>query len=254
MGVRLFNRTTRSVALSAEGEQFVAEVAPALAAIRAAMERIDEHRAEPAGVLRLNLTLGAARMILAPLVFEYLRRYPQVAVDMVTEAAMVDIVGHGFDAGVRLEEFVPPDMIAVPITGPIRSIVVGSPAYFAGRKRPKTPAELVDHLCIRRRLGSGTIYRWEFEKRGEVVAVDVTGPLTLDEEELMLQAALAGEGLAYLSDMTTAASIEAGLLLPALEDWSPEYPGLCLYYPSRRNIPARLRAFIDLIRRKARRE
>ena len=133
LGVRLFNRTTRSVALSAEGEQFVTEVAPALAAIRNAMERIDEHRAEPAGVLRLNLTLGAARIILAPLLFEYRLLLLQV-VDMVTEAAMVDIVGQGFDAGVRLEEFVPPDMIAVPITGPIRSIVVGSPAYLGGRR------------------------------------------------------------------------------------------------------------------------
>jgi DNA-binding transcriptional LysR family regulator len=252
LGVRLFNRTTRSVALSPEGEQFVTEVAPALAAIRTAMERIDEHRAEPVGVLRLNLTLGAARMILAPLVFEYMRRYPQVAVDMVTEAAMVDIVGQGFDAGVRLQEFVPPDMIAVPITGAIRSIVVGSPAYFAGVKRPKTPVELTEHRCIRRRTGSGTIYRWEFEKRGEAIAVDVPGRLTLDEEELMLRAALAGEGLAYLSNIASADSIEAGLLLPVLEDWSPAYPGLCLYYPSRRNIPARLRAFIDLVRQQAR--
>src|SRR6201997_910177 len=208
LGVRLFNRTTRSVALSAEGEQFVTEVAPALAAIRTAMERIDEHRAEPAGILRLNLTLGAARIILAPLVFEYMRRYPQAAVDMVTEAAMVDIVGQGFDAGVRLEEFVPPDMIAVPITPPIRSIVVGSPAYFTGRKLPRTPADLAEHRCIRWRTGSGTIYRWEFEKRGEAVAVDVPGQLTLDDGELMLQAALAGEGLAHLSDIATADSIK----------------------------------------------
>jgi DNA-binding transcriptional LysR family regulator len=252
LGVRLFNRTTRSVALSAEGEQFVTEVAPALAAIRSAMERIDEHRAEPAGVLRLNLTLGAARMILAPLVFEYMRRYPQVAVDMVTKVAMMDIVGQGFDAGVRLQEFVPPDMIAVPITRPIRSIVVGSPAYFEGRKQPKTPADLAKHRCIRRRTGSGTIYRWEFEKRGETVAIDVPGPLTLNEEELMLQAALAGQGLAYLSNIATAEAIDSGRLLPVLEDWSPEFPGLCLYYPSRRNIPARLRAFIDLVRQQAR--
>ena len=251
LGVRLFNRTTRSVALSAEGEQFVSEIAPALSAIRAAMERIDDRRAEPAGTLRLNLTLGAARMILAPLVFEYMRRYPLVAVDMVTEAAMVDIVGQGFDAGVRLAEFVPPDMIAVPLTPPIRSIVVGSPAYFVARKQPKTPAELVKHRCIRRRTGSGTIYRWEFEKRGEAIAVDVPGQLTLDEEELMLQAALAGKGLAYLSDVATADHIQAGRLLAVLEDWSPAYPGLCLYYPSRHNIPARLRAFIELVRQQA---
>src|ERR1700761_1586625 len=173
LGGRLFNRTTGSGALSGEGEQCVTEIAPALTAIRTAMERIDEHRAEPAGVLRLNLTLGAAQMILAPLVFEYTRRYPQVAVDMVTEAAMVDIVGQGFDAGIRLEEFVPPDMIAVPITPPIRSIVVGSPAYFEARKPPRTPADLANHRCIRRRTGSGTIYRWEFEKRGEAVVADV---------------------------------------------------------------------------------
>ena len=252
LGVRLFNRTTRSVALSAEGEQFVAEIAPALAAIRSAMERIDEHRAEPAGILRLNLTVGAARMILAPLIFDYMRLYPEVAVDMVTEAAMVDIVGQGFDAGVRLKEFVPPDMIAVPITRPIRSIVLGSPAYFAGRKRPRSPAELAEHQCIRRRTGSGAIYRWEFEKRGEAVAIDVPGRLILDEGELILEAALAGQGLAYLSDVAAAESIEAGLLLPVLEDWSPAYPGLCLYYPSRRNIPARLRAFIDLVRQQRR--
>ena len=252
LGVRLFNRTTRSVALSAEGEQFVGEIAPALAAIRTAMERIDEHRAEPAGVLRLNLPPGAGRMILAPLIYEYMRRYPRVTVDMVSEGAMVDIVGQGFDAGVRLEEFVPPDMIAVPITRPIRSIVVGSPAYFAGRKLPRTPADLAEHRCIRRRLGSGAIYRWEFEKRGEAVAIDVPGQLILDDNDLMLLAALDGEGLAFVSDISAAKSIEAGLLLPVLEDWSPEYPGLCLYYPSRRNIPARLRAFIDLIRRQAR--
>jgi DNA-binding transcriptional LysR family regulator len=252
LGVRLFNRTTRSVVLSAEGEQFVWEIGPALAAIRTAMERIDEHRAEPIGTLRLNLPLGAGRMILAPLTYEYMRRYPRVAVDMVTEGAMVDIVGQGFDAGVRLEEFVPPDMIAVPITRPIRSIVVGSPAYFADRRRPRTPADLAEHRCIRRRTGSGAISRWEFEKRGEAIAIDVPGQLTLDDSDLMLVAALAGEGLAFLSDVAAAKSIEAGLLLPVLEDWSPEYPGLCLYYPSRRNIPTRLRAFIDLIRQQAR--
>ena len=252
LGVRLFNRTTRSVALSAEGEQFVGEIAPALAAIRTAMERIDEHRAEPVGVLRLNVPLGAGRMILSPLIYEYMRRYPRVTVDMVSEGAMVDVVGQGFDAGVRLEEFVPPDMIAVPITRPIRSIVVGSPAYFSGRKPPRTPADLAEHRCIRRRLGSGAIYRWEFEKRGEAVAIDVPGQLTLDDTDLQLLAALAGEGLAFVSDISAAKSIAAALLLPVLEDWSPVYPGLCLYYPSRRNIPARLRALIDLAREQAR--
>jgi DNA-binding transcriptional LysR family regulator len=252
LGVRLFNRTTRSVALSAAGEQFVAEIAPALAAIRTAIERVDEHRAEPSGVLRLNLALGAARMILAPLVFEYMRRHPKVGVDLVTEGALVDVVGQGFDAGVRLAEFVPPDMIAVPINRTLRSVVVGSPGYFNVHGRPKTPTDLTKHRCIRARMASGVIYRWEFEKRGESVALDVPGALTLDESDLMLQAALAGEGLAYLSDFATADHVACGRLERVLEDWSPAYPGLCLYYPSRRNVPAKLKAFIELVREQGR--
>jgi DNA-binding transcriptional LysR family regulator len=251
LGVRLFNRTTRSVALSAAGEQFVAEVAPALAAIRAAVERVDEHRTEPTGVLRLNMALGAARMILTPLVLEYMRQYPKVGVELATEDALVDVVGQGFDAGVRLAEFVPPDMIAVPINRVMRSIVVGSPGYFEGRDRPKTPADLLGHRCVRARMASGAIYRWEFEKRAETLALDVPGTLTLDESELMLQAALAGQGLAYLTDEATAEHVAAGRLIPVLEDWSPAYPGLCLYYPSRRNAPAKLRAFIALVRARA---
>jgi DNA-binding transcriptional LysR family regulator len=248
LGVRLFNRTTRSVAMSSEGEQFVAEVAPALAAIQAALERVEAYQAEPSGVLRLNLAIGAARIILAPLIFEYMRLHPHVDVELVTESALVDVVGQGFDAGVRLAEFVPPDMIAVPITRTMRSLVVGSPAYFEGRTRPKTPQELAVHRCIRARLASGAIYRWEFEKRGERMELDVPGDLILDESDLMLQAALAGQGLAYLSGPATVEHIAAGRLVATLEDWSPAYPGLSLYYPSRRNMPARLRVFIDLIR------
>jgi DNA-binding transcriptional LysR family regulator len=254
LGVRLFNRTTRSVALSAAGEQFVAEVAPALAAIRGAIERVDEHRTEPSGVLRLNLALGAARMILVPLVIEYLRHYPKVSVELVTEGALVDIVGQGFDAGVRLAEFVPPDMIAVPINRTMRSLVVGSPGYFAAHGRPMVPADLMKHRCIRARMASGLIYRWEFEKRGQSLELDVPGPLVLDESDLMLQAALAGHGLAYISDYAMVEHIATGRLDAVLEDWSPAYHGLCLYYPSRRNVPAKLRAFIDLIREQERRE
>jgi len=252
LGVRLFNRTTRSVSLSAAGEQFVAEVAPALAAIRTAIERVDEHRAEPSGVLRLNMAPGAARMILAPLVFEYLRRHPKVGVDLVTEGALVDVVGRGFDAGIRLAEFVPPDMIAVAINRTMRSVVVGSPVYFNVRGRPKTPTDLTEHRCIRARMASGGIFRWEFEKHGESVALDVPGVLTLDETDLMLRAALAGEGLAYLADFATADHVAGGRLERVLEDWSPTYPGLRLYYPSPRNVPAKLRAFIELIREQGR--
>ena len=248
LGVRLFNRTTRSVSLSSAGERFVAEVTPALAAIRAAVEGADAQRDEPSGTLRLNTSLGAARMILAPLVLDYLRRYPKAKVELATEGALVDIVGEGFDAGIRLAEFVPADMIAVPINRTLRSLVVGSPAYFEGRERPGTPLDLMAHDCIRARMASGAIYHWEFERHGESLTVNPPGALTLDDSDLMLTAALAGRGLAILSETAAGPHLAAGRLEAVLEDWTPPYPGLCLYYPGRRNMPASLKAFIALIR------
>lgn len=248
LGVRLFNRTTRSVSLTAAGEQFVAEVAPALTQIRDAMDGVNVHRDTPSGTLRLNTSIGAAQMVLTPLILEFLRRYPEMRVDLVTEGRLIDIVGEGFDAGIRIAESVPRDMIAVPIGGPVRSIIVGSPAYFEGRELPQTPADLLDHQCVRTRMASGALYRWEFERRGEALHLDVPGSLTLDEPALMREAALAGAGLAYLSRWSTAADVAAGRLTRVLDDWTPPYPGLCLYYPGRRHIPAGLRAFINLIR------
>jgi DNA-binding transcriptional LysR family regulator len=248
LGVRLFNRTTRSVALSAAGEQFVAEIAPALAAIGSAIENVGEHGAEPSGILRLNTSLGAARMLLAPLILEYGRRYPRVEVEIVTEGALVDVIGQGFDAGIRLAEAVPSDMIAIPILRQLRSAVVGASGYFQGRERPKVPTDLLQHHCIRARMASGKLYRWEFERRGESVQVDAPGTLTLDESGLMLEAALAGAGIAYLSEQAVAEHVTAGRLITVLEDWTPPYPGLCLYFAGRRHIPAKLRALIDIIR------
>lgn len=249
LGVRLFNRTTRSVSLSAAGEQFVAQVAPALSEIRGAMDAVNIHRDTPAGTLRINTAVGAARMILTPLILQYLKLYPEMRVDLVTEGRLIDIVVNGFDAGIRIQEAVPRDMIAVPIGGPLRSIVVGSPAYFEGRTKPETPGDLLGHSCIRARMAGGAIYRWEFERRGEQLEIDVQGALTLDEMTLMLEAARAGVGLGYLSEWTVAADIAAGRLVQVLDEWTPAYPGLCLYYPGRRHVPAGLRAFIDLIRK-----
>jgi DNA-binding transcriptional LysR family regulator len=248
LGVRLFNRTTRSVALSSAGEQFVAEVAPALAAIAGAIGNVGEHAAEPGGTLRLNMALGAARMLLQPVILEYCRRYPRVEVEIATENALVDVVGQGFDAGIRLAETVPSDMIAVPIVRSVRSVVVGSPAYFVGRARPKAPADLLQHRCIRARMGSGKIYRWELEKRGQAVLIDAPGSLTLDESSLMHDAALAGAGLAYLGEHAVREDVTGGRLVAVLEDWTPAYPGLSLYFAGRRHIPDRLRALIDLVR------
>jgi DNA-binding transcriptional LysR family regulator len=248
LGVRLFNRTTRSVSLSAAGEQFVAGVAPALSDIRGAMEAVNRHRDTPAGTLRLNTSAGAARRILTPIVLEYLRRYPEMKVDLVTEGRLIDIVVDGFDAGIRMAETVPGDMIAVPIGGTLRFAVVAAPAYFADRPPPQTPGDLMAHRCIRARMPSGVIYRWEFERRGEALALDVPGPIILDEPTLMIEAALAGLGVAYLSEWSVLADIAAGRLVRVLEDWTPSFPGLALYYPGRRHVPAGLRALIELVR------
>lgn len=248
LGVRLFNRTTRSVALSPEGERFVAEIGPALAAIDGAIENAGEHSAEPSGTLRINTSYGAARMFLTPLFLDYARRYPRVELEIVTEGALIDVTGQGFDAGIRLAEAVPPDMIAVPILREIRSLVVGTPAYFETCGVPKVPTDLYRHRCIRARMASGKLYRWEFERRGEAVLIDAPGTLTLDESSLMEEAVLAGVGLSYLAEPGIAQHIASGRLVTVLEDWTPPYAGPCLYFSSRRHIPLRLRALIDLIR------
>ena len=247
LGVRLFNRTTRSVSPTEAGDQFVAEVAPALSAIRNAMDAVNTHRSTPAGMLRLNSSVGAARRILRPIVFEYLNRYPQMSVDLVTEDKLIDIVRDGFDAGFRLADQVPGDMIAIPLGRTERLILVGAPAYLNGREAPREPADLTGHDCIRMRLSGGTVYRWEFDKAGEEVLVDVPGRIILDEATLIREAVLTGYGLAYMSEWEVADDIRAGHLIQLMEDWTPPFPGLSLYYPGRRHVPAGLRAFIDLI-------
>jgi len=246
LGVRLFNRTTRSVALSEAGERFVAEVAPALAQIRDAMEAAGDLAATPRGTLRINTSPGAALMT-APLVHEYIRRYPQMHVDIVTEGRLIDIVAAGYDAGIRVAESVPRDMVSVPMGPDLAMAVVGSPAYFERFPVPRKPADLAGHDCVRTRMPSGTMSRWEFQKKGQAVTVDVEGPLTLDDMPCTRAAALAGVALAWVSDQSVREDIARGDLVRVLADWSPSSPGLCLYYPSRRHAPAGLRAFVELI-------
>ena len=248
LSVRIFNRTTRSVTLSDAGERFVADIAPALAAIDTAIENAGISSATVSGTLRLNMAPGAARMLLVPLILEYGRRYPNVEVEIVTENALVDVIGKGFDAGIRLAEAIPTDMVAIPIVSRLRSLVVGSPGYFSDRPHPLVPGDLLQHRCIRARMASGRLYRWEFERRGQAMLIDAPGSLILDASDLLLSAALGGAGLAYISDASIADHIAAGNLISVLEDWSPPYPGLSLYFAQRRQMPARLRALIDLIR------
>lgn len=248
LGVRLFHRTTRSVSLTEAGEHFVAGITPALAEIRGAVDAVNSHRATPSGTLRINSSLGAAQRILTPIVLEYLRRYPQMSVDLVTEGRKIDIVVGGFDAGIRLAEDVPRDMVSVPLRMPLRFAIVGAPALFRGKRRPRKPAELTSYPCIGVRQSNGAPYRWEFERRGRRVSVDVKGALTLDAPTLMLEAALGGVGLAYLADWSVASHVESGRLVRVLEDWMPASRGLCLYYPGHRYVPAGLRAFVGIVR------
>jgi len=248
LGTRLFHRTTRSVRLTEAGERFVADLAPAVAGIRDAVDRAGEEATTPSGTLRLNSSTGAARWLMLPLLIPYLQRYPNVHLDLVTEERMIDIVRDGFDAGFRTVDTVPGDMIAVPLGPPIRFAVVGSPAYFAAYGRPKTPADLAGHRCIRARMPAGHIYHWEFERHGEAISIDVEGQLTLGQPDLMREAARAGLGLTYLTEFNIAEDLAAGTLERVLDEWTPPFDRLCLYYPGRRHVPAALRALIDLIR------
>ena len=248
MGVRLFNRTTRSVSLSEAGEQFVARVRPALSEIAAAMEGANAFRDTPTGTLRINTSEGAAMMLLEPVFFDYLRRYPDMRLDLITEGRYVDIVAEGFDAGIRDTDNVPQDMVAVRCTGDIRFLVVGAPSYFEDREKPLVPEDLLRHTCIRSRLPSGSWYRWEFGKRDEERRIDVDGPLGLDSHRIMIAAALDGLGLIWTSESSVAPYIADGRLVPVLEDWCPYFNGLSVYYPAHRHMSAGLRAFIDLVR------
>jgi DNA-binding transcriptional LysR family regulator len=248
LGVRLFNRTTRSVSLTDAGRTFVDRVGPALQEIHGAMDFVRGQQATPSGVLRINAFATAARELLTPLILEYLRRYPSVHVDLVTEGRLVDVVAEGFDLGVRVADLVPSDMIAVPLSTALRYVVVGSPMYFETHPKPQVPRDLLDQACIRIRLPDGALFRWPFELRGETVHLDVTGPITLDEAGLAKTAALEGLGLGFFMEPDVRGDIEAGRLVPVLEDFALRRPGLCLYYPGRRNPSAAFKAFIALAR------
>lgn len=248
LGVRLFNRTTRSVSLTEAGRDFVARVAPALQDIHEAMDAARSQQATPSGTLRINAFPTAAREIFAPIVLPFLRAHPQVHIDIVTEGRLVDIVADGFDLGVRSADLVPVDMIAVPLGSARRNVVVGTPAYLAARGRPRIPQDLAGHSCLRVRLPNGAIYRWPFQKDGEVVHIDVEGAITLDEASLARTAVLASVGLTLAMESDVRDDIEAGRLECILEDWTPSLSPLSLYYPSRRNPTAAFRAFVDFAR------
>lgn len=248
LNVRLFNRTTRSVALTDVGAKLLGRIRPLLRDFDAAFEEIEIQQNRLSGTVKINSNEPAARMLLRHVIPVFQQTFPDIEVDLVTEGSLVDIVAEGFDAGIRLGEDVPQDMIAVRFGPQIRFLAVASPAYLALNPPPQRPDGLHKHRCIRHRLPSGKLYRWEFEKNGEEVAVDVHGSITLDHLNLMAEAAAAGMGIAYLPDLVAGHYLQQGKLVPVLSDWCPLGPGLCIYYPGHRHVPAPLRAFIDVLK------
>ena len=248
LGVRLFNRTTRSVALTDAGRAFVAQVAPALQDIHGAMDAARSHQATPSGTLRINAFAAGAREIITPLVVAFLRRHPAVHVDLVTEGRLVDIVADGFDLGVRRADLVPADMIAVPLGRPQRYAVVATPGYLREHGTPATPADLLHLPCVRVRLPNGALLRWHFEKSGETVQIDVEGPITLDEASLARAVVLEGLCLGLFLEQNVRDDIAERRLIRVLDAWTPPFADLCLYYPGRRNPSAALKAFVGLAR------
>ena len=251
LGVRLFNRTTRSVSLTEAGQRFVAQVAPAVQDIHEAMDVARSQQATPSGTLRINAFPTAAREIFSSLVLPFLRLHPQVHIDIVTEGRLVDIVAGGFDLGVRSADLVPADMIALPLGRVRRNVVVATPSYLKARGTPLTPQDLAGHTCVRVWLPNGAIHRWPFEKDGRSVQIDVEGAITLDEASLARTAVLASVGLTLAMESDVRDDIEAGRLVRVLEDWIRPLAPLSLYYPSRRNPTAAFKAFIDFARRQS---
>jgi DNA-binding transcriptional LysR family regulator len=248
LGVKLFHRTTRSVSLSDVGARFLERLQPALDQLGDALDSVNDFRDSPRGTLRLNAAAPAASRIFEPLVVPYLARYPDVKLEIVTDGRFVDIVAGGFDAGIRLAESVPQDMVSVPCGPPMRFVAVASPAYLRAHGTPRTPADLQRHACIRRRMPSGAPLRWSFEKSGQELELDVPGRLTLDADELIVMAALRGLGVAWLNAWSVEKLVGARRLVRLLEDWCPTFPGICLYYPPHRHRSAALGAFVEMAR------
>lgn len=245
LGVPLLQRTTRSVAPTEAGTQLLADLRPLLAGLDAALAGVGQFQAQVRGTLRLNVPRSAAELWLGPLLGDFLRAHPGIHLEVTSHDGMVDIVQGGYDAGVRFPQALPRDMVAVPV-GPLqRFVLVASPALAQAHAWPQAPEDLQALPCVRQRFPSGALYRWEFQRGGEARAIEVGGPLTVDDQRLALRAALEGVGWAYVYEAMAAADLRTGRLVQALADWCPEEPGFQLYYPGRRQVSPALRAFID---------
>ncbi|MER8426115.1 LysR family transcriptional regulator [Mesorhizobium sp. M0199] len=252
LGVRLLNRTTRSVVLTEAGQGLLARLGPALTEVESALDVVNGFRDRPAGSLRLNVPVSAARLVLPSIVPRFLAAYPGIRLEVIAEESFVDVLAAGCDAGIRYDERLEQDMIAVPIGPRVqRFATAASPAYLDRHGRPQHPRDLLGHACLRGRFPSGAITPWEFERDDEVVRVDPSGPLLVTlggATDLKVDAAIAGTGIVSLFEDWLRPHFESGALEPVLEPWWQSFSGPFLYYPGRRLVPAPLRAFIDFIR------
>lgn len=248
LGVRLLSRTTRSVAPTDAGRDLLAQLRPALSEVHEALDRVAGLRNQPAGRVRLLVPRLAAGTVLAPKLGEFARRYPDVVLDVTTNDSRMDIVAAGFDAGIHFGEYIEKDMIAVRVSPDHKPVIVGSPGYLKSYGKPKSPRDLLRHLCINFRHGDAGLYRWEFERGRKSLSVAVSDPLIVDDLSLVTRAALDGVGLAYMSEEHAAPHLSEGTLVRVLESWCQPFPGFFLYYPSRRQQPAALSVLIETLR------
>ncbi|PFH19530.1 LysR family transcriptional regulator [Burkholderia sp. JKS000303] len=248
LGVRLFNRTTRSVALTEAGEQLLLRVRPAVADLEDAMNDAATARNRPSGQIRISASESAAQPLIRHVLPGFVARYPDIHVEFIVDSRLIDIVEHGFDAGIRVREDVPRDMIAVRYGDAVRFVAVASPDYLSRHPAPATPQDLPHHRCIRFRFESGALYRWDLTRDGKRVSVDVDGPMTLGNLSLMVEAALAGIGIAWVTQSRVAEHLAAGRLVRVLPEWEQAFDSLCLYYPANRHPPAALRLFVEAVR------
>jgi len=246
--VKLFHRSTRNVSLTEPGRRLAQRLMPALSEIGLAVEELHEQSTSLSGLIRINCDANAAEQVLMPLLTRFMKLQPTMRFEIRSEGRLVDIAEGGYDCGVRAAELVPDEMVAIAIGPDQQHIVVASPAYLDGAPAIKIPSDLSLHQCVQLRMASGSIYRWEFQRRGEDVVVTTPGNLVVDQSRLLLAAALDGIGLAYVTRWMAADALANGKLQQVLDDWTPPYPGLCLYYPRHRHFGSGMRAFLNFLK------
>ena len=249
LGVRLLHRTTRSVSVSDAGLRLLERLRPAFGEIAGALEDLNQERQRPLGRLRIYATHWAAAVVIAPIWGRFLSTYPEVHLELAVGEAPIDIVAKGFDAGIGPHDRAPADMIAVRVMGPMKVVVVGAPTYFARRRPPRTPDDLARHSCVQyRRAADGDVFAWPFNRNRKSRRISVDGRVMVDDPDLAVRAAVDGLGIAYTIEALAEPFLRSGQLVRVLEDWSPSFEGLFLYYSGHRQVPAALRALIDMIR------